>query len=1035
MFEPGQQFARFKIVRKLGEGGMGEVYLAEDQKLGRQVALKILLPEFFDDSDRLQRFVREAKTAAKISHANVMAIYDMDTAYDEKAGRDLSFIVMENITGHTLTEYLRIRTPGTNELLRLTERIAAGLAAAHKLNIVHRDIKTDNIKIDENGDIKILDFGLAKPLDAVFGQQDTDITNTVSNELTQEGKILGTVSYMSPEQARGGPIDTRSDVFSFGVLVYRMFTGQAAFEATDKVSILAKILEGRHVPLRQKNESIPAELERIVDKCLQKDPNDRYQDTRDLVVDLRSLRRQYDSGISDSESIISNKPATKAPRSWLTFTWPKALLAVAAMFALVLCVIAVAIFSTNDGPSNPEKALALVENLGIDINKILDGAGVLGKDGSIRIPGLPKLPVQTNALAILDFDNKTGNSELDWLQAGLPEILLTDLAQSGAMNIIGRSRVLDCLQDQMKDSNQVHSHQECVIAARSMGASTVLSGTFYKMGDKIRIDARLEDVSTGRIILAEKVVGEDPFELVDSLTRKIALSLDMHEVGSSDRKVADIMSSSPEAFREYIMGMEEFRVGRYDEANVYFEKAIEIDSTFALPHMRIGMGYALQGRTQQATQYFALAEEYENKLPVRERSLLDIYKDIWFNQQFDDGMIKIRAYVANYPDDKEVRSFYAILLYELKKDKPGALAQLDTVMALDSRYAMALDWLMQIHRTEEEYSRAIEYGLLMKRYYPQSPKPYQNLMTLYHQQSLHKETIEVAHELLDKFPKNGAPLSTLASAFILQRKFDSAAYYVEEMRKRHGDEPYFMISYHLHRSKLDFWAGRFKSGIDELFETADIANDLGDSSQIFSAYSRIASRYRYLDMPDSSIHYTIKAYQWATLFQSFDYHYNSVKHDLSSASRIRPDFDKTLRDFRSRLPEELWGLADEIQKSFDALCASDTAASIDAHKAMIEKYDQSSSDNRETIGRLLILTGHYEEGKSYLQQVAKGRYETTQARYYLRSRYYIGVAEEALGNSDAAVKAYREVLEYWGDADIQIDLITDARERLAKLTS
>ena len=159
MFEPGRQFARFKIVRKLGEGGMGEVYLAEDQKLGRQVALKILLPEFFDDPERLQRFVREAKTAAKISHANVMAIYDMDTAHDEKTGRDLSYIVMENITGHTLTDYLRTRTPRTNELLRLTERIAAGLAAAHKLNIVHRDIKPDNIKIDDSGEDKILDFG------------------------------------------------------------------------------------------------------------------------------------------------------------------------------------------------------------------------------------------------------------------------------------------------------------------------------------------------------------------------------------------------------------------------------------------------------------------------------------------------------------------------------------------------------------------------------------------------------------------------------------------------------------------------------------------------------------------------------------------------------------------------------------------------------------------------------------------------------------------------------------------------------------
>jgi len=1032
MFEDGRQFANFRIIRKLGEGGMGEVYLAEDLKLGRKVALKILQSEFFDDADRLQRFVREAKTAAKISHANVMAIYDMDTARDEASGRELSYIVLENVTGHTLSEYLRTRSPGISELLRLSERIAAGLAAAHKLNIVHRDIKTDNIKIDESGEVKILDFGLAKPLDMMMGGADADMTNTASNELTQDGRILGTVSYMSPEQARGGPIDTRSDIFSFGVLVYRMFTGQAAFDATDKVSILAKILEGRHIPIRQKNESIPAELERIVDKCLQKDPNDRYQDTRDLVVDLRSLRRQHDSGISDSTSILGDAVREKSKVHIFKLGWTKVLAAIA---VVVLIVAAVAFFGGDDHSTSPEDALAKLENLGDNITRRLADKGLLGKDGTFRLPGLAGLPVQANALAILGFDNKTGDVELDWLQAGLPEILLTDLAQSGAMNIIGRSRVLDCLRDEVNNAGDVHSHQECVTAARSLGAATVLSGAFYKMGDKIRIDARLEDVTSGQIILAEKVVGDDPFVLVDSLTEKIAQSLDMHEVVSSDREVADITSSSPEAFREYIMGMEQFRLALYDEANVYFEKAMEIDSAFALPYMRIGMGYALRGRTQQAARYFALAQKFENRLPVKERSLLDIYKDLWFNQQFDDGMIKARAYVANYPDDKEGRSFYAILLYELKSDKTGALAQLDTVMALDPRYAMALSWLTQIYRLEEEYGRAIEYSLLMKQYHPESPEPYQNLMTLYHQQSLHEETIDAAHELLVMFPKNATALTTLTSAFILQRRFDSAAFYVEEIRKIHGDDPYQMIQYHLHRSNLDSWTGRFKSSMDELFETVGIATGLGDSTQIFAAYSRIADRYEYLDMPDSSLQYTVKAYQWANMFQSFGYFFNSVKHDSSSAPRIRPDFDKALRDFRSRLPEELWGLADEIQKSFDGFCASDTAAIIDADKAMLEKYDQASTENREEVGRLLVLTGHYEEGKSYLQQIIEGRQETTQSRYYLRSRYYIGMAEEALGDTEAAVEAYREVLKHWGDADIQMELITDARARLARLTS
>ena len=1029
MFEPGRQFARFKIIRKLGEGGMGEVYLAEDQKLGRQVALKILLPEFFDDSDRLQRFVREAKTAAKISHANVMAIYDMDTAHDEKAGRDVSYIVMENITGHTLTEYLRTRTPGTKELLRLTERIAAGLAAAHGLNIVHRDIKTDNIKIDENGDIKILDFGLAKPLDAVFGQQDTDVTNTVSNELTQEGKILGTVSYMSPEQARGGPIDTRSDIFSFGVLVYRMFAGVSPFEGSDKVSVLAKILEGRQEPLRRKNESVPAELERIIDKCLQKDPNDRYQDTRDLVVDLRSLRRQYDSGISESSSMIADAPKIKK-----TIIFDLSLKKVLMLAVAVVAVIAimVGVFSGDDELSNTKDAMANLKNLGENITRELAEKGLLGKDGYLK---LPTLPIQANALAILGFDNKTGDAELDWLQAGLPEILLTDLAQSGAVNIIGRSRVLDCLKDKSKSNSDHHSHQECVTAARSLGAATVLSGAFYKMGDKIRIDARLEDAASGQIILAEKVVGEDPFILVDSLTQKIAQSMDMHEVMASDREVADVMSSSPEAFKEYILGMEKFGLSLYDSANVHFEEAIRLDSTFALPYMRIGMGYALRGRNQQAIQYLGLAQQFEDRLPVKERSLLDIHKDLWFKRQYDDGLIKIKAYVANYPNDKEARSFYALLLHNLKKDKVAALAQLDTVMAIDSRYLMALTWYVTIHTAEEEYDKAIEYSLLMKQYYPQLPAPYRSLMTLYHQQARYDEAVAAAHDLLNRFPQESAALNLLTTTFIRQRQFDSAAYYVEERRTRSSDDPYKMITYHQRRSNLAFWSGRFKAGMNELLESADRAIALGDSGQIWAAYNRIMNRYHYLEMDDSTLYYNTKANQYADLFQKIDFYLVSAQLDNTIVPGIRPEFEERVRNLRSRLPEEMWGLADEVLNLLNALGNSDTAAIIGSYKSLMENYTQENTENREIVGRLLVLSGEYEEGKKYLEQICTGDDETTQARYYMRGLYYIGIAEEALGNSEAATEAYRELLKLWGDADIELEIVTDARSRLAKLTS
>jgi len=239
MLSPDQKLDHFKVISKIGEGGMGEVYLAEDEKLSRKVALKVLPYDLLENDDRRERFLREAKTAAKISHPNVMSIYDFGTCKPDGSDKDISYIVMEHIEGESLRDYLANRSVAMTERLRLSEKIVRGLAAAHKLNIVHRDIKTDNIMIDSNGEPKILDFGLAKPFDSVFSNDSGNRTVTASQDLTQDGKILGTVTYMSPEQARGEVVDARSDIFSFGIMMYKIFAGEYPFDGGDRVSTIA----------------------------------------------------------------------------------------------------------------------------------------------------------------------------------------------------------------------------------------------------------------------------------------------------------------------------------------------------------------------------------------------------------------------------------------------------------------------------------------------------------------------------------------------------------------------------------------------------------------------------------------------------------------------------------------------------------------------------------------------------------------------------------------------------------------------------
>ncbi len=1000
ILEPDAVFGQFKIIRKLGEGGMGEVYLAEDTKLNRRVAIKILLSEYFDDEDR-QRFIREAKTAAQISNPNVMSIFDMDTAREEKSGKDISYIVMEYIDGPSLTEYVSSKSLSTAELLRLSEKIAAGLAAAHKLGIVHRDIKAENIKIDANGDPKILDFGLAKLFDATPSEGVVDSTNTVSQELTQEGKILGTIAYMSPEQARGETVDSRSDIFACGILLYKMFGGKSPFEASDRVSVIAKILEARPAPLRSLNESVPAELERIITKCLQKSPADRYQDTRDLVVDLRNLRRQFDSGVSDSAALTSSGITTpKFKKTW-AFSTTKIVGAIIIILAIIL-----AIFKIDQSPSS-------------------DGANALH--------------ARENALAILGFDNNTGDKDLNWLQAGLSDMLQTGLSQGSSANIISRNRILDKLDNPPKNPEELPEQQDCLKAAKSLGASKVLLGSFLKLGDQIRIDARVEDIETGRIILAEKVTGDNPLNLVDDLTDKIAQSLNLKDVMSQNTQVSDLTSSSPKVYKEYILGMEKYYSNLFDDAIGHFKNAINEDSTFALPYLRIGMSYALQGRAKSAVPFFALAKQNEDHLAIKEQNLLDIYYEVFVNNNFTEGFINLSTFVKNYPEEKEARSFLAIFIYQSKgggdESRKTALAHLDTVLMIDPRYQPALDRIISIYSDMNDYDKAIEYASKCKEYYPNAPTSYLYLSSFYMVKNQFDKAIDECRQLLQLQPDYLNALTRIVRANILKHDFDEAARWTEKIKSGHEDDNYRLMAYYEVVANLDNWQGNFKDAFDAMFKNLELSRAENDSSNIAENLMSIANSYRTFGQTDSALYYGQESSKWAVRFQAFSYPIFLVNLDSGRAPEARELWKKAVEYFKSSVPPDFWYISDAINKSFEAMCKADTAAMIESIKEINKMPFQSESQNDYDMGQWLVLTGHAKEGLDYLGKLIAGESLTSTAFRYIPALYYIGRAHEALGQNADAAKAYEEVLNYWGKADKKFDIIEESRQRLAKLRS
>ncbi|MGA7410698.1 MAG: protein kinase, partial [Bryobacteraceae bacterium] len=296
----GTALSHYQIVEKLGEGGTGVVYKARDLRLDRFVCLKILHPEPLKNEARKQRFIREAKAASSLNHPNIVTIHEIDQA----DGTD--FMVMEFVDGKTLQQSIPGGGFPVADALKYAIPIARALAAASSAGIIHRDIKPANIMVGANGIVKVLDFGLAK-LTARETSAD-DLTET-RNEHTQEGTIVGTASYMSPEQAQGRPVDARSDIFSFGAVLYEMLSGRRAFQGANLMSTLAAILEKDPAPLAELNSRIPRELERVVMRCLRKDPEHRFQHMADVRVALEELKEESDSG-----KLTPAQPA-RAPRS------------------------------------------------------------------------------------------------------------------------------------------------------------------------------------------------------------------------------------------------------------------------------------------------------------------------------------------------------------------------------------------------------------------------------------------------------------------------------------------------------------------------------------------------------------------------------------------------------------------------------------------------------------------------------------------------------------------------------------------------
>ena len=521
----GTTLSHFRITDKLGEGGMGEVWLAEDTRLGRKVALKTLPPKSAESEDRLRRFEDEARAASALNHPGIAHIYDVGEA------DGIHFIAMEHINGESLDRRLARSTLTTNEITDIGVRLADALAAAHDQGVTHRDIKPSNLMMTPERRLKVLDFGLAK-LRPAFGEGGGEDT---AQTMTQPGVVMGTVQYMSPEQALGKDADNRSDIFSTGIVLYQMATGQLPFSGSTPTETIMEIVRSEPRPVAELSPVTPLELERIVRKCLEKDPSRRYQSARELEVDLSNLKRDSESGVTVTA------PARSAPsRAAILGVVVAAVLLVAIGFALIRSEL------------------------------------WMSRGGAIE------------SIAVLPFENGTGDEESEYLCDGLTESLINTLSQIPDLKVISR-RSTWAFKDSEEDPQSI---------GRKLGVQALLMGRLVQRGAQLAVSAELVDVADNHQLWGGRFNREqgDVLTIEQELTKTIAATLKIELSDDTSQRLDRRYAVDPEAHRLYLQGRQ-FAIGSSREMNKaveYFQQAIAMDPGYVNPYAGLADAYMTQ---------------------------------------------------------------------------------------------------------------------------------------------------------------------------------------------------------------------------------------------------------------------------------------------------------------------------------------------------------------------------------------------------------------------------------------------------------
>jgi serine/threonine-protein kinase len=724
---PGTSLGRYEIGSKIGEGGMGDVYLAQDTKLDRKVALKVLPADVAADRSRMNRFVQEAKAASALNHPNIITIYEIEQI------DTVNFIATEFIDGETLRQRMKGASLKVGNVLEVAAQIASALSAAHAAGIVHRDIKPDNIMLRRDGTVKVLDFGLAK-LTERLPPESVD-TEAPTSFKTDPGTVVGTVFYMSPEQARGIAVDARTDIFSLGVVVYEMVAGCLPFAGASTSEVLAAILnEKEPPPLARFAREVPTELERIVEKALRKDREERYQTTKDMLLDLRRLKHKLEVDAEIERTVppeLRSAPGEARPSGGQEAVSTAQASATQTATVESARTTSSVEYIINEIKGHKRGVVAILAAI-----TLLSVAGIAYYFYFVRTGSRAAI----DSIAVLPLVNVNNDPNTEYLSDGISEALINSLTELQQLRVTARSTAFHYKGKDI-DPQQV---------GRELNVRAVLMGRVRQMGDTLNIQVDLVDATTGAQLWGEEYERKvsDVLAVKQAIAREVTEKLRLRLSGEEQRLLVKHDTTNVEAYQFYLRGRYFWNKRTADgirKAIEQFQQAIDRDPNYALG-------------------YVGLADCY---LVLEEHASVPSSETLPKARAAADRALKI-------DDSLSEAHTSSAFIYQNQWRWAEAEAEYKRAISLNPNYPTAHHWFSIYFRTKRQFDDALREIKRAQELDPLSPIISENVAYVYLLKNDLNSAVEQCKRIIELDPSFPGARATLGGAYLKQRRFDEA---------------------------------------------------------------------------------------------------------------------------------------------------------------------------------------------------------------------------------------------------------------------